>query len=216
MKNIIKILIISVFISFAFAGDKTSFFSKNAISKFQKLYGSRAKKRLIALDNLMQEIKNNSEENKIQKVNNFFNQLQFLDDIKVWQQSDYWASRIEFLGKGAGDCEDFVIAKYFTLKQLGVSTKKLYFTYVRAKQYNQAHMVLAYYENKKSIPLILDNINPKILQATKRKDLIPVYSFNGDSLFLAKQTGLGKIVPSGNSKNKKWLNFLEKIKKGEI
>lgn len=105
------------------------------------------------------------------------------------------------LGKGAGDCEDYVIAKYFTLKQLGIPTDKLYFTYVKALKYNQAHMVLSYYETPKSIPLILDNINGKIKIATQRTDLLPVYSFNGDSLYLAKQEGLGQVVPGGN-KNK--------------
>ena len=61
--------------------------------------------------------------------------------------------------------------------------------------------------------VVLDNYNHRILPATLRKDLVPVYSFNGSSLYTAKQRGLGKAVPGGNQKNKKWLELLAKIKK---
>jgi predicted transglutaminase-like cysteine proteinase len=123
---------------------------------------------------------------------------------------------MEFLGRDKGDCEDYVIAKYFTLKQLGVDTKKLYLTYVKLVKYKQAHMVLTYFKKPRSIPLVLDNFNKKILPATKRRDLKPVYSFNGDSLFLAKQVGLGKSVPSAFKKNKKWLKLIDDVKRNKI
>ena len=106
-----------------------------------------------------------------------------------------------------------MIAKYFTLKQLGISTDKLFFTYVKAVKFQQAHMVLTYFETPTSVPLVLDNINFKILHATQRGDLIPVYSFNGDALYLAKQQGLGQIVPSGMQKNKKWFELVDKIRR---
>ncbi len=192
------------------------FIKKKTILRVEAKYGEYAKRRIEALNRLMVSVVNLSTEEKLKRVNNFFNQLQFLSDRQVWGVDDYWATRMEFLGKGAGDCEDFVIAKYFTLKQLGVSTKKLFFTYVKAIKLKQAHMVLTYYKTPKSIPLVLDNLNPKILPATMRKDLIPVYSFNGDSLYLAKQQGLGRIVPFGMKKNKKWFDLIDKIKKGKI
>ena len=116
------------------------------------------------------------------------------------------------LSTDAGDCEDYTIAKYFTLKALGVSEKKLYLTYVKAIRLNQAHMVLTYFKTPQSIPLVLDNINKKILKATKRKDLVPVYSFNGDGLWLAKQRGKGRSVSGGTKKLKAWNNLLERLK----
>lgn len=181
--------------------------------KIGRIYGENAKKRVVGLNKLMVSLQGASDQEKLVKVNDFFNQITWKDDQEVWKQKDYWATRMEFLGKGAGDCEDFVTAKYFTLKQLGVSTEKLYFTYVKAVKYNQAHMVLSYYDTPKSIPLVLDNINPKIQIATQRKDLIPVYSFNGDSLFLSKQEGLGQAIPGGNKKqNPKWLNLVDRMK----
>ena len=201
----------ALFVFAIFAGGE--FIKASTYDKIAKVYGQNAKKRVVALNELMVSLKDATEQEKLVKVNDFFNRLQWKDDREVWGQKDYWATRMEFLGKGAGDCEDFVTAKYFTLKQLGVSTQKLYFTYVKALVYNQAHMVLSYYDSPKSIPLVLDNINPNIKIATQRKDLAPVYSFNGDSLFLSKQEGLGQAIPGGNKKqNPKWLNLVDRMK----
>ena len=192
------------------------FFSTQTLEKVEKRYGQFARRRVEALNELMIKLKDAPEEEKITQVNDFFNRMRFTDDIKLWGVKDYWATRMEFIGLDAGDCEDFVIAKYFTLKQLGVPIKKLYFTYVKAIKLRQAHMVLTYFKEPKTVPLVLDNINYKILPATTRTDLIPVYSFNGDALFLAKQQGLGQIVPSGNQKNKKWLELIDKLKKEDL
>ncbi|WP_169754916.1 transglutaminase-like cysteine peptidase [Campylobacter curvus] len=193
------------------------FIKSSTIAKMGQIYGEDARRRASALNALMASLQNASIQEKLVKVNDFFNALRWTTDMEVWGKKDYWATRMEFLGKGAGDCEDYVIAKYFTLKQLGVPTDKLYFTYVKALKYNQAHMVLSYYETPKSIPLILDNINGKIKIATQRTDLLPVYSFNGDSLYLAKQEGLGQVVPGGNKKqNPKWLELIDKMQKEDL
>jgi len=128
-------------------------------------------------------------------VNDFFNaNVQFISDLALWGKEDYWATPIEMLSVGAGDCEDYSIAKYFTLKQLGVDEAKLRLTYVKAVEIGQAHMVLTYFENKRSVPLVLDNLITDIKPATQRKDLVPVYSFNGTGLWLAKARGEGQRV----------------------
>jgi predicted transglutaminase-like cysteine proteinase len=191
----------------------TEFFTQELYQKVQSRYGEQARKRVEALNRMMGSIQSSSEREKLEKVNAFFNQMRFASDEEIWHQNDYWATRMEFIGKGAGDCEDFVIAKYFTLKQLGVPSSKLFFTYVKAIKFHQAHMVLTYFETPTSVPLVLDNINFKILPATQRSDLAPVYSFNGDALYLAKQQGLGQIVPSGMQKNKKWFDLVDKIRR---
>lgn len=205
---------ISLALLFFLALYGVDYIKSSTITQLQKQYGDSARRRAVALNSLMASLQNASEHEKLVKVNNFFNSLRWADDMEVWGKKDYWATRMEFLGKGAGDCEDYVTAKYFTLKQLGVSTNKLYFTYVKALRYNQAHMVLSYYETPKSIPLVLDNINGNIKIATQRTDLVPVYSFNGDSLYLAKQEGLGQVVPGGNKKqNPKWIELIDRMKK---
>jgi predicted transglutaminase-like cysteine proteinase len=147
---------------------------------------------------------------KLEKTNNFFNQIEYVEDIVHWRQKDYWATPIEFLGTQGGDCEDYTIAKYFTLKAMGVKEEKLNLTYVKALTYNVHHMVLAYYATPGSVPLILDNYVTDIHPGTKRKDLVPIYSFNGTSLWLAKQRGKGKLAGS-SSRLKRWQDVMQKM-----
>lgn len=135
---------------------------------------------------LMQEGKNTTEPERLAAVNDFFNGARFVDDRELWQAADYWATPEEFLTRDAGDCEDFAIAKYFTLKAMGVAPEKLRITYVKVTWLRQAHMVLAYYETPQSEPLILDNLNRRIKAAGDRPDLRPVYSFNAENLWLAR------------------------------
>jgi len=216
-KIVIIITTITIFFTTVFQANNDDFFiDKETINKVEKKYGKFAKNRVLALIKLMNSLKNADDIEKLLKVNNFFNQVTYKSDMSVWGVKDYWATRMEFLGKDKGDCEDYATAKYFTLKQLGVPTSKMYLSYVKSTKQKIAHMVLTYFETKQSIPLVLDNYNKRILPATKRPDLIPIYSFNGDSLYLAKQKGLGKEVPSGLAKNKKWTKLLQDIKRNKI
>jgi len=192
---------------------KESFFLNVRLNEIRKTYGSFAVSRIQAALKLIEKIAPLTERKKLDAVNRFVNKVHFVSDQKAWGKQDYWATPIEFLGRDEGDCEDFVITKYFMLRKVGISEDKLYFTYVKALKLNQAHMVLTYYETPKSIPLVLDNLNYKILPATKRKDLAYVYSFNARALYLNRQQGLGKIVPGGQTKNRKWANFLKRIEK---
>lgn len=159
-------------------------------------YGERAGKRVETWRREMVRFRTLSEQDKLTQVNNFFNQLYFVNDIVLWGKNDYWATPLEFLGSNAGDCEDFTIAKYFSLLELGVSDKKLRLVYVKAIELNQFHMVLAYYASANAQPVILDNINPQIKPASSRRDLLPIYSFNGQNLWLMKSKS-GELA--GNS-----------------
>lgn len=156
------------------------------VDAVRKTYGSRAALRVETWRREMSQYASLSERDKLTKVNNFFNQLNFVDDINLWGKNDYWATPLEFLGSNAGDCEDFTIAKYFSLLELGVSDTKLRLVYVKAIELNQFHMVLAYYSKPSAEPILLDNINPRIKRASTRRDLLPIYSFNGKNLWLMK------------------------------
>ncbi|MGL4225595.1 MAG: transglutaminase-like cysteine peptidase [Vibrio sp.] len=156
------------------------------INAVQATYGPRAGLRVKTWRHAIAQWATLSEQEQLPAVNAFFNQLNFINDIELWGVKDYWATPLEFLGSNAGDCEDFTIAKYFSLLELDVSDKKLRLVYVKAIELNQFHMVLAYYANPSSEPVILDNINPQLKPASTRQDLLPIYSFNGKSLWLMK------------------------------
>ena len=204
-------LITALGLAWVTAGEAPRIISAQEIQEATVKYGSNAGKRLQAWQRLVDENIDLPEETKLNNVNDFFNRVRFISDIQHWKKKDYWATPVELLSTNGGDCEDYTIAKYFTLKALGVSEKKLYLTYVKAIRLNQAHMVLTYFKTPKSIPVVLDNINTDILKATKRKDLVPIYSFNGDGLWLAKQRGKGRSVSGGTKKLKAWNNLLKRL-----
>jgi predicted transglutaminase-like cysteine proteinase len=178
--------------------------AKVFLDKIEKEYGPFAVRRAIALVQMMNDVKDADEMEKMEKVNDFFNQTPYASDKETWGVSDYWATRYEFIGKDRADCEDYVIAKYFTLKDLGVPTSKLFMTYAKSLKFKTAHMVLTYYATPRSVPLVLDNYNYKILPASQRDDLVPIYSFSGDELFNAKQAQIGKMVPAATRQRRPW------------
>lgn len=142
-----------------------------------------------ALQPLLMSLRDRDEAGQLGAVNEFYNRrILFRDDVEVWQMPDYWASPLETLARGEGDCEDYAIAKYFSLLALGMPTARLRLVYVRAQLGSadgptQAHMVLAYYASPQAEPLILDNLIGDVRTASRRPDLTPVFSFNSDGLW---------------------------------
>lgn len=168
-----------------------------------------ARERIQAWSDLIDTSGGLSERDKLGAVNHFFNrQIRFSDDARVWQQNDYWATPVEALVKGAGDCEDYSIAKYFTLRRLGVPSERLRITYVKALRQNQAHMVLTYYATPDADPLVLDNLVGEIHPASRRQDLLPVYAFNAEGLYLPGQPGRR----SDSKKLSRWQDLLKKMR----
>ena len=130
---------------------------------------------------------------QLQAVNQFFNaRIEFATDEQAWGQADYWASPLEALAKGRGDCEDYAIAKYFSLVAAGMPVARLRLVYVRAQLDDglaQAHMVLAYRPPGGGDLQILDNLVDAVLPAAQRSDLEPVFSFNSEGLW----QGVGRV-----------------------
>ena len=175
--------------------------SPELIAAIEKQYGADAGQRLRNWKQIIAFSRDFEEEAKLKIVNDFFNRLNFVEDTKNWGVDDYWATPFELLAKNSGDCEDFSIAKYFTLIEIGVPEEKLRMTYVTVANYNQSHMVLTYFSSPRATPLVLDNLNPQVLPAVQREDLSPVYSFNGTGLWLAKSISSGKEIGSSDRLN---------------
>lgn len=124
---------------------------------------------------------------KLRAINQLINNsLSYVSDQQAWGQAEYWATPTEALRRGQGDCEDFAIAKYFSLIEMGISEAQLRLMHVKALSSNSLHMVLAYYPSPQSEPLLLDNLTSRILPANRRKDLLAVYAFNAEGIYLAK------------------------------
>jgi predicted transglutaminase-like cysteine proteinase len=182
------------------------------IVKSAQKYGATSVASAKALQQVMAGLSGRDDAAKLRAVNDFYNQrLAYMEDIDNWGQIDYWASPLESLGKGAGDCEDYAIGKYFTLTSLGVPHSKLRMVYVRASIAGApngfvAHMVLAYYPTPEAEPQVLDNLQPVIRPAGERPDLTPVFSFNAEGLW----QGVGSIRANGDplTRLSKWREVL--------
>lgn len=149
------------------------------------------------------------EQQQLKEINNFWNRIALAgEDINIWGATDYWATPLETLGKGAADCEDYVIGKYFSLIRLGVPADKLRFIYVRARvgASSIAHMVLGYYSEPNAEPIILDNLTGIIRLASQRPDLTPVFSFNSEGVYVSGR------APSSVDRISRWRGLLDKMR----
>jgi predicted transglutaminase-like cysteine proteinase len=168
-----------------------------------------------ALQGVLQAANDADDDGKLLALNQFFNRrIQSREDTELWGQVDYWASPLEMLEKGAGDCEDFAIAKYFSLLAMGMPVQKLRLVYVRAQMGGpggpvQAHMVLAYYPAPNAEPMILDNLVTEIRAASRRADLSPVFSFNSEGLW----QGVGsQVAGDPAARLSRWREILVKTR----
>lgn len=208
-RNLVVLCVGALLLSIGQAGWDFDAILRNAEQQWGDL--GPARQRIRDWGEMLERSQNLDESAKLKAANDFFNaSLAFRDDMTVWHQTDYWATPIEALYKGAGDCEDYAIAKYVTLRQLGIPSDKLRITYVKALRLNQAHMVLTYYATPGGEPLVLDNLIPQIRPASQRSDLLPVYAFNAEGLWLP---GPGGGKRTGSSKQlSRWQDLLTKMR----
>lgn len=189
------------------------------LATFSQRWGSGVTARFTVWQAMLADIRNGAPDaQRLKRVNDFFNrQIAFGEDAAIWNQGDYWATPLETLGRGAGDCEDFAIAKYFSLRAVGVAPEKLRLIYVRAKVgssdsiTSQAHMVLAYYLRPDTEPLVLDNLISEIRPASRRPDLVPVFSFNSEGVF-AGVSGKESTPAAGNGRLSRWEDLLKRAR----
>lgn len=144
------------------------------------------------------------------KVNFYLNQLLPQYDDIMQKQEDYWATPKEFLIAGFGDCEDYVIIKYFTLIKLGFDKNKLFLTTVHEKYIGGYHMVLSYFDKEGESPLILDNLSFRILKLEIRKDLEADTFINASGVYkIDKNNKLYKV----QNYSPKFEELLTRVKK---
>lgn len=186
----------------------TTTVSERLATAYEQRFGTGTSTRLAAWKGYAAQRKGTplSEAELLVEVNRTLNRIRFVDDAVHWREVDYWATPAESVGSNGADCEDFSIAKYFLLKELGVPNARLRMTYVKAVKLNQAHMVLAYYPSPDAEPLILDNLEDTVRPASQRPDLIPVYSFNDEEVWVEARGRSGSPRQIRN-----WTLLLERL-----
>jgi len=184
--------------------------SDKVISAAELKYGPTASHRLLAWTKLIESSKKKPIAEKLERTNDFFNRIPLKSDMELWGKRNYWPTPVEMLARNGGGHAAFATSKYFTLLALGIKIEQLQITYVTATNLppdEQAHMVLTYYPTPNAMPLVLDNLDGEVKPANERSDLIPIYSFNGDGLWLSKDRGEGKSAASAHTDLWREMNF---------
>lgn len=112
----------------------------------------------------------------LDKVNNFINKVAYKDD-----NGDKWASPAEFM-KNGGDCEDYAIAKYMLLKEMGVSSSDMRVVVLNDSLKGQMHAVLQV--DLVDDSYILDIEAPKIFRISDNRHYSPLYAINEKNWWL--------------------------------
>lgn len=186
-------------------------FTNQFLKTIENQWGPLAAPRLQVWQRLVKSNRD-TDGSSLKLVNGFFNQVPYYTDSKHWRLTDYWATPAEMLSSFGGDCEDYSIGKYLSLKEMGVPVEKLRITYVRALNLGESHMVLAYYPTPDADPFILDNLIKEVKPASQRTDLQPVYGFNDDDLWLGTAAG----QKGGASNVRLWRELLQKLQKEQL
>lgn len=131
----------------------------------------------------MNRLKGKSARAQIEAVNDYINKVRYIEDKNNWGKSDYWATPIEFFGKG-GDCEDFAVAKFASLRSLGFSSEQLRIAIVQDKIKNIAHAILIVYTDEGTF--VLDNQDKSVRYAQDVSRYKPVFSINSTNWWLHK------------------------------
>ncbi len=91
---------------------------------------------------LLQDLRGRPLDVQLAAVNRFANELPYRTDPEVWRVSDYWATPFEFFRR-SGDCEDYAIAKYVSLRLLGVPADSMRLIVLQDLRRDMPHAVLA-------------------------------------------------------------------------
>ena len=111
---------------------------------------------------------------QVEMINRWVNQrLHFVDDR---QGGDSWAPASQSLLRGAGDCEDYAIAKMKLLEAAGFDRRAMFLVIARDLVRQADHAVLAVRIGNEL--MILDNMTDKVLPSSQVSDYRPILSFN--------------------------------------
>lgn len=124
---------------------------------------------------IVDAVQGKSVKEQINAINSYMNKYEYIVDPINWGVKDYWASPGEFFDK-FGDCEDYAIAKYLSLKMLGVDPNIMRIVIVMDLNLKVLHAVLGVYADDEIY--ILDNQLSIVVKSNIIKHYKPIFSVN--------------------------------------
>jgi len=162
-----------------------------ALARYEKESAERKKNKCLAKNigicdygdwvKFLDTLKGKDKLTQIRAVNQRFNQAKYISDKSNWGQSDYWNTPAEFM-QNFGDCEDYAIIKYMSLKHLGFAEEDLRVVAVKDLNLKVGHAILIVFwidpRNGNKRVLVLDNQVEKVVDARAIRHYQPVFSIN--------------------------------------
>ena len=186
--------------------------TKDDVDIISKAYDSKIiNYRIADYKKFLNTAKTFSKYQKFERINYKVNKIRSMKDEQSQGVGDYWSSPKEFLIDGKGDCEDYAITKFFSLKDVGIDKTKLYLGVGKVKYSKTSHMVMLYFKTNTSIPIVLDNLSWKILPLNKRSDLTVQFVFNEIDSYTIKNNKKDQKVRINWGKKDKWKELLQKV-----
>ena len=176
----VAVIILTVLLAVSLATTASPAISKPQLQQVRQHYGQEAQARLQQWQQILNHSKGKSEVEQLKLTNDFINLIEFIHNPFYQDGLDYRLSPMAFLTLGAGDSEEFSMAKNFTLRKMDIQASRLRLTYTERQSNLTPHMVLAYYPSADADPLILDYLDKTIRPLSQRQDLRPVYSFDAE------------------------------------
>jgi len=128
-------------------------------------------------------IKDKDKVEQISSVNDYMNNVSYINEPKNYQIPDHWATPGQFFNKN-GDCEDYAIAKFMSLRALGFTNDEMRIVVLQDLNLKIPHAILAVYVDGQ--PQLLDNQIKKVVPAKSVFHYKPIYSMNEESWWLHK------------------------------
>ncbi|MFC4273437.1 hypothetical protein GQF03_06590 [Sneathiella chungangensis] len=135
-------------------------------------YNRCAYQKWVALIDEWQQL---SKEEQLAQVNRHMNLFRYILDPVNWGVKDYWEIPKEFFAR-FGDCEDYAIVKYFTLRALGWPAEDMKIVVLQDVNLGVAHAILVV--NFKGKKLVLDNQIGQVVDSSRIRHYKPIYSVN--------------------------------------
>ncbi len=187
-------------------------FSEGERVTVEKKYSRIAINRIDEFYRKLREFKHFEKREQLLRVNAYINTFLPQYDAVIDHKEEYWKTPKEFLAIGYGDCEDYVILKYFMLIALGFGENKLFFSPVIERYSGTYHMVLLYEKAPTEPPLVLDNISSKVLPLNKRIDLKVSECYNSHGYYKCDTNGK-RVTISKHSE--RFEALLERVRSGQ-
>lgn len=130
------------------------------------------------------DIEGESRKRQVELINKRMNSVRYITDIRNYGVNDYWATPKQFLYRD-GDCEDYAIAKYMSLRTLGFTPEEMRVVVLQDLNLRIAHAVLVVYLDEKG--LVLDNQIKQVVEQGKIHHYSPYYSINETAWWLHKK-----------------------------